>query len=92
MVHGQVGEDLAVEGDALFAELAHELRVRHVILTYAGVDTLYPERPERAFFVAPVTVGIAEPFLQGVLGHRIDIFAASPVPFGLAEDLLASSV
>jgi hypothetical protein len=92
VVHGQVGEDLPVQGDPFFVELAYELRIGHVILTYAGIDTLYPECPERAFLVAPVAVSVSEPFLQGVLGYGVDILAASPVAFGLAEDLFAPSV
>ena len=58
MVHGQVGQHLAVKPDAFLVHPAHKIGVGQPMLTHAGVDTLDPQAPEIAFFPSAVAVGI----------------------------------
>ena len=91
VVHGEVGEDLAVESDVLLGEFAHELGIRESVLTSRGVDTLDPECAECAFLPATVAIGIGETFLVSVLGYGPDIPPGEEVTAGSAENLLAAS-
>ena len=59
MVHGQIGQHLAVEVKSFGIELADELGVAHVVLTHRRVDTLDPQATHAAFFVLAVAVSVS---------------------------------
>ena len=90
VVHGEVGEHLAVEADVLLRELAHELGIGDAVLTAGGVDSLDPQSAEIALLGLAVTVCVGETFLVGVLRNRPNIPSRQEVAFGLLEDLLAA--
>src|SRR5262249_59839989 len=60
VVHGEVGEDLAVDVDASRLETGDEARVRDVVLPAGGVDPHDPESPDLALARPPVAIGVAE--------------------------------
>ena len=90
IVHGEVGEDFAVETDVLLRKLTHELGIGDAVLTAGSVDTLDPQSAEVALLGFTVTVGVGETFLVGVLRNRPHISSRQEVAFGLLEDLLAA--
>src|SRR5579871_6357260 len=71
VVHGDVGEHLAVELDARAGEAVHELRVAHAVLPRGRVDASDPEAPEVALAVAPIAVGVGVGLDQGLLGALV---------------------
>ena len=75
IVHGEVGENLAVETDVLRVEFAHELRIGNTVLTCSGIDSLNPEGAESALLGFTVAVCVSQTLLIGVLGYRPDILS-----------------
>ena len=90
VIHGEVGENLAVETDVLLGELTHELGIGDSLLPAGGVDTLDPEGAEIALLGLAVTIGVGETLLVGVLRYSPNISPRQEVAFGLLEDLLAA--
>ena len=86
VVHGQVGEHLAVYFDAGFVDEAHQLAVGKVFHAGGGVDTLYPERAEVAFLLLAVAVGIRETLFPSVLGYGPYIATATIITAGKFQD------
>ena len=91
VVHGEVGEDLAVQTDVLLCELAHELGVGNTILTGSCVDPLDPEGAEVALLRLAVAIGIGQTFLVSVLSYGPDILSGEEISAGSLENLLAAS-
>ena len=91
VVHGEVGENLAVETDVLLCELAHELRVRDAVLAGSGVDSLDPKGTECALLGLAVTVSVGETFLVSVFRYSPDILSGEEITAGSLENLLAAS-
>src|SRR5918992_5745758 len=56
IVHGDVGQHLAVELDARAAQAVHELAVRHALAARGRVDAHDPQPAEVALAVAAVAV------------------------------------
>jgi len=90
MVHRQISEGLAVEGDTLLLKPADKLRVTHSVKAHAGVDPLDPQRPELSLLVFTVTISVGEAFLKHVLGNGVNVGVVAKVPLGLLEYLLPS--
>ena len=91
VVHGEVGENLAVQTDVLLRELAHELGIGDTVLTGGGVDPLDPEGAEVALLGLAVTVGISQTLLISVLCYGPDIPSGEEISAGSLENLLAAS-
>ena len=91
VVHGEVGENLAVKTDVLLGELAHELRVGDAVLTGSGIDSLDPESAECTLLGLTVTIGVGETFLVGVLRYGPDILSGEEITAGSLKNLLAAS-
>ena len=91
VVHGEAGENLAVETDVLLGELAHELRVGDAVLTGSGIDSLDPESAECTLLGLTVTIGVGETFLVGVLRYGPDILSGEEITAGSLKNLLAAS-
>jgi len=91
VVHGEVGEDLAVQTDVLLCELAHELGVGNTILTGSCVDPLDPKSTEIALLGLAVTVSIGQTLLISVLCYGPDILSGEEISADSLENLLAAS-
>ena len=88
IVHGQVGEHLAVDLDTRLGEFAHEDAVTHALQTSSSIDTLNPQTAEIALLVAAVTIGIGQTLLPGVLCYCPNILAGSKVAAGKLQNSL----
>src|SRR5690606_28964160 len=91
VVHGEVGQDLAVERDLGAAQAAHQARVGAAVLAGRRVDAGDPEAAELALAVAAVAVRVAETLLHRVLGGRVDLAAAAPVALRHVQNLLPAT-
>ena len=90
VVHGEVGEDLAVQADVILGEESHKLGVGHSVLTGGGVDSLNPKSAEIALLSSSVTVGVSKTFFVGVLRDRPNILPAEEVTASSLKNLLAA--
>ncbi len=79
IVHGEVGENLAVDFDSGLVDESHKLAVGKILKTRSSVDTLNPESAEIAFFLLAVAVGVGKTFFPSVFCYSPDIAAASVV-------------
>ena len=66
LVHRQVGQNLAVQCDALGVEFADKLRIGHSLRADCGVDTRDPQRTERPLLELTVCISIAQTFFDRV--------------------------
>ena len=66
LVHGQVGEHLAVQDDTLGVEFADEMRLGHSLGADCGVDTRDPQRTECPLLELAVRIGELQAFLDRV--------------------------
>lgn len=82
IVESQVGKHLAVDFDAGLVDKTHELRVREILHTGGGVDTLDPESAEIALLVLTVAVSVGKTFFPGILGYGPYVAAATEVTAG----------
>ena len=82
MVHGQVGQNLAVEFNAVGVKLAHQLAVGHSLNARTSVDTGNPKGAKVALLSTAVTVGVTQGFFNGVFGNRPNIFTAAKLASG----------
>ena len=66
LVHRQVGQHLAVEGDSFGVEFADELRIGHSLRADGGVDTRDPQRTERPLLESAVRIGELQTLLDRI--------------------------
>ena len=90
VIHTEVGEDLAVDVDAIGMEQTHELRVAETLKTGSSIDTLNPKCAEVALLGATIAECISQTFLPGILSNGPHILAGTNVTSGEVENLLAS--
>ena len=90
VVHGQVGENLAVQPHVGFVHLAHKYRVRHTVEAATGVDTLDPQRAELSFLAFSVTICVLLAFFPFVFGYCPNVFTSAPISFGAVEDFFSA--
>ena len=89
IVHGEVGEHLAVDLDTCLVESTHELGIAHALETGSSIDTLNPQGAEVAFLVATVTICIGETLLPRVLGYGPNVLASAEVTSGKFQNTLS---
>jgi hypothetical protein len=85
VVHGQFGENLAVQVDIGGMNFTHELGVRHSVETGCSVNTLNPQGTEATLFVFTVPVSILETFFNRVFGNGPYIFTGTEITLGQLE-------
>src|SRR5918992_1975994 len=67
VVHGDVGQHLAVELDPRAAQAVHELAIGHALPPRGGVDANDPQLAEVALAIAAVAVGVGVGLEQRLL-------------------------
>ena len=92
VVHGDVGEDLAIELDAGLLEAVDELRVAGAVQLGSGGDADDPERAELALLLAAAGVGELEAALDGFLGCLVELGFCEEVTACALEDLFAAVI
>jgi len=84
---GEICQDLAVDGDTLFLQGAHDLRVGKALRIESGIDLYDPEIAAVALLVAAVRESVCacvrDRFVCGALVGR----AAEAVALGLAQNI-----
>src|SRR5690554_2945475 len=88
IVHGQVGEHLAVHFDAGGLHAGDQLGVGGAVLAGGGVDAGDPQLPELAFAGTAVPVGVLAGVHHLLVGGAEPAAAGSLVALCLVEDLL----
>ena len=67
IVHGEVGEHLAVDLATGLVQGTHQRRAAHAFETSGSIDTLYLPSPEGAVLVAAVAMIVSKTLFPGVL-------------------------
>ena len=79
MLVGEVGEDLAVDGNALLLQSAHKLAVRLAHRVKSGIDADIPESSSDAFLVAAVSKSVRASVEDRFLRHAFFVASAKSV-------------
>ena len=90
VIHGEVSENLAVELNVMFVQLAHEGRVGHSMKASPSIDARNPKGTEGALLVAAIAILVLQTFFDGVFGDRPNIFTSTKVTFGHSHDALSA--
>ena len=77
IVSGELGEDLAIEGDASFLEPVDQPAVAHSFEPRTRVHARGPERAHGALFQPPVAVGVLSRLKNGGL-RQLELAFAPP--------------
>src|SRR5690625_3571038 len=91
VVHGDVRQHLAVQGDAGLGEAVHEAAVAHAVDPGRGVDAGDPQRAEIALLLLAVDVGVLLGLDDRLVGNAEHLAARVVVTLGLAQDLLVAA-
>ena len=82
IVYCEVCKNLAVNLDACLVESTHQRRITHVLKTCGSIDTLNPQRTERALLVAAVTGSICQTLLPRIFCSCPNILPCSEISTG----------
>ncbi len=75
VVHGDIGEHLAVDLDVCQLQPMNEPAIAEAIDAGGGIDARNPEAAKIAFLVAAVTVRIEQGFEHGFVGAPVEAMA-----------------
>jgi hypothetical protein len=89
MIHCEISEYLTIKVDTGRLELSHKFGIRHSVEACAGIDPGDPERTEISLFRLAVAVGIAETFLDCILGDGPNVLLSTEETFGQFEHAFA---
>ena len=73
LVHRQIRQNLAVEGDAFGVDFTDKFGIRHSLGADCGVDTGNPQRTECTLFELAVCIGKLQTLLDGVFRYRPNV-------------------
>src|SRR5690606_36831652 len=90
--HGQIGQDLAVDGDLSLAEAVDKSAIGQPVAAYGSVDALDPERTEIALFGLAVAIGILAGLFDGLDSRAVGRVAAAVTAFGGLQSFLVTGV
>src|SRR5512138_1742226 len=91
VVHGDVRQHLAVQGDAGLEQPVHETAVAQTVEAGRGVDADDPQRAEIALLLLAVDVGVLLGLDDRLLGDAEDLAPGVVIALGTAEDLLVAA-
>src|SRR5690606_20484975 len=91
VVHGDVRQHLAVQGDAGLQQAVHETAVAQAVAAGSRVDAGDPQRTEIALLLLAADVGVLLRLDDRLLGDAEDLAAGVVVTLGLAQDLLVTA-
>src|SRR3954468_9404406 len=92
LVHGDVGQDLAVQIDSGELQPVHELAVGEAFGPHRGVDALNPQGAEAALLHLAVAIGILAGLLDGLLGDTDRVLATAVIALRLLQDPLVAGL
>src|SRR6476646_7346778 len=88
LVHRDVREHLAVEGDAGEVQRVDELAVGQTFRADRGVDSLDPQSPEAPLLHLAVAIGVLAGLLDGLPGDADRVLATAVIALRLFQDPL----
>src|SRR5579883_24056 len=88
VVHGEIREHLAVDGDAGLLQAVHQPAVGQAELARRGVDAHDPQRAELALLLLAADVGVLHRLDDRLLGDAEHLASGVVVALRAAEDLL----
>src|SRR6185312_8566748 len=91
LVHGQIGEDLAVKTNALLSELVNERGIGQAFGANGGVDTGDPQRAVFPFLQFATDITVLQALLEDVFCNGIDILPLPVETFRLFQDAFPAS-
>src|SRR5690606_25923056 len=91
VVHGDVRQHLAVQGDAGLQQAVDEAAVAQAVGAGSRVDAGDPQRTEVALLLLAADVGVLLRLDDRLLGDAEDLAAGVVVTLGLAQDLLVTA-
>src|SRR5690606_28055956 len=91
VVHGDVRQHLAVQGDPGLQQAVHEAAVAHAAGARSSIDTRNPQGAEMALLLLAAAVGVLQGLGDGLLGNAEDLAAGVVVALGLADDFLVTA-
>src|SRR5581483_5663439 len=92
VLHGDIGQHLAVHGNARKREAVDKSAVGQPVLAHGGVDALDPQGTEGALAPLAVAIGVLHRLFDRLLGDPDRVLAAAVVALGLLQDLLVLGV
>src|SRR5258705_13507042 len=92
LVDSEIGQNLAVDGDARLGQAVDEDAVGHAERTHGGIEALDPQRAEGALLALAVTEGILPGLLDRGLGSADGVLAAAVKTLGGLVDFLVLGV
>src|SRR5690606_13082745 len=90
-VHGQLGEDLAIDLDAGLQQAMDQDAVGQALLAGRGIDARDPQCAEVALLLAAIAVGILPGLDDRLVGRAEYLAAGVVITLGLGQDLLVSA-
>src|SRR5690606_11216856 len=91
VVHGDVRQHLAVQGDAGLGQPVHETAVAQPVGAGGGIDARDPQAAEIALLLLAVDVGVLLGLDDRLLGDAEDLAPGVVVALGTGEDLLVAT-
>ena len=92
IMHGNVGQHLAVNLDPGLIQPVDKAAIRHIVLAGRGIDALDPQRTKRTLAPFTVAVGVLHRFLDRLFGDSNRIFTPAIKAFGGVEDFFVLGV
>src|SRR5690606_32320445 len=90
IVHGQIGQNLAVDFDRSLLQTVGELAVRQAACASTGIDTGNPQLTEDALLGTAITVGILPSLHHRLFGDAEDVTATAAETFGQSQYFFVS--
>ena len=84
---GNLGENLAVEGDIVFLQHGNKFGVRETVLFQYGGRTHVPQSSEITFLIAAMSESVFAGVEQGFIGLTLFLGSAEAVALGLAQKI-----
>ena len=90
LVHGEVGEHLAIEADAFLAQLVNKGGIGQAFCADGGIDTGDPQCAVFPFLQFAADITILKALFEDVLGDGVYIFTFAVKTFGLFQDAFSA--
>src|SRR6185437_4813864 len=90
IVHGEIRQHLAVDGDAGFAEAVDQTAVGQPELTRGRVDAHDPQGAELALLLLAADIGVLLGLGNGLLGNAVDLAAGVVIALGGFQGFLVT--
>src|ERR1700750_2776172 len=91
VAHGEVGQDLAVDGDLSLGQAVDQAAVRQTELTGGSIDTNDPQGAELTLVLLAPDVGVLATLDDGLGGYAEDLATGVVIALCTADDFLMTT-